>query len=92
MSNKREVDRIKAHLGRHEAESRKVFRPAIKRLPWYSMYRIRNVLIVASLISASIMSKPLYDLYWGIKRGIRFERERSKFIRQLDEEEKPHKD
>ena len=86
MSNKEELNRIKARLGRDEAQSRQVFRKAIKRLPWYSIYRFRNIMILATLISASIMSKPLYDMYWGIKRGIAYERERSRFLRQLDQE------
>ena len=65
---------------------RKPFQPRVT-LPWYSLNRLRNMMVVAAV-------SVLY-MYWdsakmtgrAIERGFRLEKERKAFLKQLDEED-----
>jgi hypothetical protein len=88
MSNKSEINRIKERLGRKELSGRQLFGNPVVRMPWYSIYRLRTQVALALITCGFIFSKPIYDFTIAVKKGIQFERERKKFIKQLESEEK----
>jgi hypothetical protein len=88
MSNKSEVNRIKEFLGRKSLSGRKLFGNPVVRMPWYSIHRFRNQMALALIMCSVLFSKPIYDFTIAVKKGIRFERERKKFIQQLESEDK----
>jgi len=66
------------------AEKRPVFSRAVKKLPFYSLNRVRNQIIVACASMIYMFWDPLAGIYRGHKRGKALEAERNKFIKELD--------
>jgi hypothetical protein len=88
MSNKSEINRIKSRLGIKELGGRKLFGNPVVRMPWYSIHRFRTQMFLALIMCGFLFSKPIYDFTFAVKKGIQFERERKKFLKQLESEDK----
>jgi hypothetical protein len=82
-------EKIKSRLGiKGGSEHRAVFGKAKKVMPWYSINRTRNQLILAVISVSIVFSNVWIGVYNGFKNGIRFDREMAKFKEQLDREER----
>lgn len=68
-------------------KKRKPFNTKVQ-LPWYSTSRLRNVAII-SIAAMIFMFWDSFKLaHMGIKHGLMLERERRKFLKELDEEDR----
>jgi len=63
------------------------FMPAV-HTPWYSISRTRNVVIISALLFYFAFSEQFNKVGRTLVYSYRLERERSKFLKQLDEEER----
>jgi len=80
----KEPDRINYNLGN---KRRVLMRPAVQKVPWYSLARDRNILILGVILGLLPFSKMFIDMFHGIKQGIRLQRTREEFIKELEMEE-----
>lgn len=76
-----------ARLRELTGEKVPVFKKATKRLPFYSLYRVRNQLALAFALVGFMFSERIVDIYNAFDRSSRLEAERAKYIAQLDEED-----
>lgn len=81
-----DVNRIKEHLNRQE--NKPIFRHPTKIFPWWSPFRIRNLMILGFIAFLGIMSPIIVNVYDGHQLNKRFKKELKDFRKQLDEEDR----
>lgn len=69
------------------SNKRRLVGPAKQVVPWYSLDRPRNLVIIASILTSLMFLKPIMDAFGAARNGIRLYREQEKFKRELDLEE-----
>ena len=87
MKNRDYVN-YRMNLPNPDPSKRRLLGPAIQREPWYSMHRPRNIIILSALLSSLLFLKPISDVFYSLKNGVRLYRAQEQFKRELDEEEK----
>jgi len=81
--NRKKEERLQEVIG----ERKTVFSKPAQKLPFYSLYRVRNQGIAACVIFLFLFSTQIHDIYNAWRRGNRLEEERAKYIALLDAED-----
>lgn len=76
-----------AYDERLEIDKKPVFSRAQKRSPWYSLHHFRNQFLVAFAGFTFMFWQFFTDVYWAGNRHNRFEKERTQFLKELDDME-----
>ncbi|KAI2798783.1 hypothetical protein RDWZM_007261 [Blomia tropicalis] len=82
MKSNDRIDFTKTYEGK-----RRLIGPAEQKVPWYSMHRSRNILIVATFLSALVFLKPLSDAGVSLYNNYRLIKERNRFKKELENED-----
>lgn len=84
-----EQQRLQSLKARVEGQprKRKPFKPHVA-LPWYSLSRKGNIMLLAGLCTLGIFWDSVKMTYKSIKYSVKLERERRAFLKELDEEDR----
>ena len=86
VTEQRKLKQLKNEI-EGKSKKRKPFKTTVE-LPWYSMNRSRNMLLLVFAAVGWMFWHPICNFKRAVHYGNNLERERRKFLKELDEEDR----